>query len=77
MDCETKKYKIGKSCALSTMQNPHKITRRERRKIIIHTRRLSTIDEIEMWRSISLVTTKSNDDVRLRRSASGKSIKKK
>ena len=77
MDSETNKYKIEKSCTLSKMQNPHKITSRKRRKIINHTRRLSTIDEIEMWRSISLVTTKSNDDVRLKRSPSGKSIKNK
>ena len=75
MDSETNNHKISNSCVLSTKQNPQKITRRERRKIIHHIRRLSTIDEIEMWRSISLVTTKSDDTVNSRRSSSGKSMK--
>ena len=75
MDSKTSNYEINNSCVLSTKQNPQKITRRERRKIIHHIRRLSTIDEIEMWRSISLVTTKSDDTLNSRRSSSGKSIK--
>ena len=75
MDSETKNHKVSKSCVSSAKQNPQKITRRERRKIIHHIRRLSTIDEIEMWRSITLVTTKSDDIVNSRRSPSGKSIK--
>ena len=75
MDSETKNLKVSKSCVSSAKQNPQKITRRERRKIINHIRRLSTIDEIEMWRSITLVTTKSDDIVNSRRSPSGKSIK--
>ena len=75
MDSETNNYTNSKSCALSTNQNSQKVTRRERRKIIHHIRRLSTIDEIEMWRSITLVTTKSDDIVNSRRSPSGKSIK--
>ena len=75
MDSKTNNHKVYQSRVLPTKQSHHKMSRRERGKIINHIRRLSTIDEIEISPSIPLETTESNDNVTLIGSSPGKSIK--
>ena len=73
MDSKLDKGKINHCCISSIKMNPQRRMNRERRKIINQIRRLSTMDEVEVRCPNSPVSIKTNKNMNLKRSASGKS----
>ena len=72
MDSKPDKGNINPCCISSIKMNPQRRMNRERRKIIKQIRRLSTIDEVEIRSPNSSVSIKTNKNINLKRSASGK-----
>ena len=72
MDSKPEKGNLNPCCVSSIKINPQRRMNRERRKIINQIRRLSTIDEVEVRCPNSPVSIKTNKNMNLKRSASGK-----
>ena len=72
MDSKLENDNINHCCISSIKLNPQRKMNRERRKIISQIRRLSTIDEMDIRSPNSSVSIKTNKNMNLKRSASGK-----
>ena len=72
MDSKPDKGNINPCCISSIEMNHQRRINRKRRKIINQIRRLSTIDEVEIRRPNSSVSVKTNKNINLKRSTSGK-----
>ena len=72
MDLKSERHSINQCCVPLEARNSQNKMSKERRKIINHIRRLSTIDEMGIRPSIPSVSPELDDSVCLKRSASGK-----